>query len=112
MLLTGYLRSDLVDCQLRRTLSSERRHVGGEVQHVVLGQARNHLLHQRRPDTLAASLLNVPQLPHDVAGRASSDPGNRTEAVQIRTVTGIAWKGLVAAARGKRSPLRHASPRH
>src|SRR6476620_10984953 len=43
-------------------LRAERGEVGGDREHVVLGEALDDRRHQRRPRALARALLEVPQL--------------------------------------------------
>ena len=61
---------------------------------------------------LSRALLDVPQLPHDVARRPARDRRHRAEAVQVQPVTRAARRRLAPAARDERGAPFQASRRN
>ena len=83
-------------------LRFQRRGVGSQRQHVVLGELGDDLGHERRPRAFARAGLHVIHLAHEVTGRAAGEAGDGAEPLEVvgtydRQFGNYAeWRGLGA----------------
>src|ERR1700740_1172040 len=90
-------------------LGAPRGYVGGEGDDVVLGEVGNDAFHQFIQGAIASANLKPCELPNDVVGRVSCDPGHRSIARERRTVTFDAGCRLSSASGSELLALRDAA---
>src|SRR6185312_14336690 len=85
----------------KQVLRIARRHIGCEIDNVLVGELLHHRLHQGDGIALASPDLDIVELANEVIGAASGKPRHIANALVICAMTDRALDRLPAAARSR-----------